>query len=445
MLRFSYDLPADGRESVSRAVHSSAESFDAGSFKSKRLDFVETTPILLVASGLFLIASTSVLIRYVYAWRKIAGYSELRRDVPAIESFLGGETYRAGNDLVITGNIHGYRTTLRFSRDENTPGVNLRMEAPATFDLMIVPKNSGISEGGERILTGNGPFDANWIIRSNHSLEARMFLAGDTALTQIRNLCCSSNTLVSMERGAIELSEQTVPEGSPRRHLIAHLESMGVVAKQLSLMPGAGQVKTQRVVARRPTGKVFVTVIAAAAVCLGIAALASYQHTRTMNAATAGVGGSPQGISADEASYIPDLRGWRLAGSSDFDPSLVQWMHDSDVVPRGRLEGDFLGGGPGNDHAYLLMNAEGSHRLVMVIGNQVKFDQTFPTIALVAKIPKTAIRNIKIDTGSPATGNSDGILLVRDKSNLHSSLVLSLNGDSLVTAVPENYKATTLK
>ena len=74
-----------------------------------------------------------------------------------------------------------------------------------------------------------------------------------------------------------------------------------------------------------------------------------------------------------------------------------------------------------------------------------EFDETFPNVALIAKVPKTAIRDIKIDTGSPATGNADGILVIKDKDNLHSGLVLSFNGGSPITAVPANYKSTTLE
>jgi hypothetical protein len=55
------------------------------------------------------------------------------------------------------------------------------------------------------------------------------------------------------------------------------------------------------------------------------------------------------------------------------------------------------------------------------------------------------IRDLRIDSGSPASGKSDAILLVRDKDNLHSGVVLSFNGGSPVTAVLDNYKSTTLE
>ena len=405
---------------------------------------METGTLVILAVGVLVIALACAIIPYINLWRRYRGYSEVRRDAAAIAYFLRGQIFRDMNDLVITGNTQTYRTTLRFSRDENTPGVNIRMEVPANFDVMIVPKDTPLPEGGQVIRTGNDPFDAKWTVRTTQPTQARIFIAGSTAIAQIRKLCCSSKTFVNIEPGALELSELTVPD-SAARHIIDHMESMAIVGKQLALMPGASQVKVERVTPPRPTNKVLVAVIAITVACTGITALANHEHTKKMSAAITGAGGSPRGIPPDEALHIPHLQGWRLAGSPDFDPKLVTWLRSSNGHPDGRLEGDFTGGGTGTDHAYLLMNAEGAFRVVVLLGNDVKFDETFPNVALIAKVPKTAIRDIKIDTGSPATGNADGILVVKDKDNLHSGLVLSFNGGSPITAVPENYKSTTLE
>ncbi len=405
---------------------------------------MDTGTLVIIAVGVLVIALASAVIPYVNLRRRFSGYSELRSDARAIAFFLRGQTFRDMDDLVITGNTQGYRTTIRFSQDENTPGVNLRMEVPATFDLMIVPKDSPLPESGQTIRTGNDPFDSKWVIRTSQPTQARIFIAGNAAITQIRKLCCSSKTFINLDNGALELSELTVPD-SPARHLIAHMESMALVGKQLALMPGAGQIKVERVTPPRPTSKVLVAIIAIVALCTGIAALANYEHTKGMNAAIVGAGGSPQGIPPDEADRIPHLQGWRLTGSPDFDPKLVKWLRASNGDPSGRLEGDFSGGGSGTDHAYMLVNGQGAFRLVVLVGTEVKFDATFPSCALVAKVPKTAIRDISIDTGSPASGNSDGILVVKDKDDLHSGLVLSFNGGSPITAVPKNYKSTTLE
>lgn len=401
--------------------------------------------IFILSVGAALILTAILLFPYILMLRMFSGYLELRGDARAIEHFLHGETFRDMNDLVITGNAQGYRTTLRFSQDENTPGVNIRMDVPATFEMVIVHKDSPITEGGEPVKTGNDLFDAKWVVRSTEPTQARMFVDGTAAMAQLRRICCSSKTYVTLEPGALELSELTVPDLPAARHLTDHIESMAVLGKQLALMPGAAQVKVEHVTPPRPTSKVLAVVITALAICTGIAALANYEHEKNMESATLGAGGSPVGIPPEEAEQIPNLRGWRLAGSPDFDPSLVKWLRASNVQPTGRLEGDFAGSGAGNDHAYLLVNSDGAHRLVVLLNNQVKLDQTFPQVALIAKVPKSSIRDIKIETGGTPSGNADGILIVRAKDNLRSGLVLSFNGDSPITEVPENYKSTTLE
>jgi hypothetical protein len=139
------------------------------------------------------------------------------------------------------------------------------------------------------------------------------------------------------------------------------------------------------------------------------------------------------------------LEGWRLAVSTDFDPDLVQWIRDNGAEPRGRLEGNFFAGSTKNDTAYLLTNAQGTHRFVVLTGDTVRFDSTYPSVVLIAKVPKSAIRDFQINTGQAASGETDGILLVRNKADLLSGVILSFNGNSPVISVPSNYKAVALK
>jgi hypothetical protein len=60
-------------------------------------------------------------------------------------------------------------------------------------------------------------------------------------------------------------------------------------------------------------------------------------------------------------------------------------------------------------------------------------------------VPKSAIRDFQINTGQAASGETDGILLVRNKADLLSGVILSFNGNSPVISVPSNYKAVALK
>ena len=47
--------------------------------------------------------------------------------------------FRDGNDLVLVGNFNSRPTQVRFSYDENTPGLNVRMQAPVSFTFSVVP------------------------------------------------------------------------------------------------------------------------------------------------------------------------------------------------------------------------------------------------------------------------------------------------------------------
>jgi hypothetical protein len=243
----------------------------------------------------------------------------------------------------------------------------------------------------------------------------------------------------------IEYSELTVAPAALGRRLINHLESMATIADQLAQMPGGDRVKLERLVPPRPTAKIVLAVVVTIAVGSGIAGLAKLERDKRMEAASTGADGAPQGIPADEAGRIPNLKGWRLSGSPDFEPSLVRWLQENDVQPAGRIDGDFVGGGDGTDHAYLLINEEGTRRVVVVIGGQIKFDETFPAVAVITKIPSSTIREIKLNYGSRASGNADGLLVVRDKGNPGSGLIISFNGGSLITAVPENYQSAVLR
>lgn len=406
---------------------------------------METTTIFIVALGALLLALAGAILHFVKSVRRFAGYSELREDVRALEQYLNGESFRDGADLVVSGNRQTRRTNVRFSQAENMPGINLRMQVPSTFDLLIAPRDSNILEEAQQFRSGDDYLDSRWIFQSSQPAVARMFMTGDRTLAEIRKLCCSSDTLLRFEVGAMELSEMTIPEKRLTYHLSAHVESMVWLARQLALMPDASRLKMERVVPKRRTHRLVVVLMVAIALFVGVASLAKYQREQVMTVATNGLGGSPQGIPSDEASRIPNLAGWRLSSSADFASALVRWMHNSDLLPSGRLEGNFLTGGASNDHAYLLMNGEGAHRLVVIAADRVKLDETLPSVALIAKVPSAAMRGIKIEMGSPASGSSDGILLVREANNPHSALLLSFRGDSLITAVPADYKTVPLK
>ena len=96
--------------------------------------------------AVFVIALVTIIGVIVSSMRKssaLAGYDEIRQEVPRIASALKAEMFRAGNDLVLVGNFNRRPTQVRFSYDENTPGLNIRMQAPVSFTFSVVPARFG--------------------------------------------------------------------------------------------------------------------------------------------------------------------------------------------------------------------------------------------------------------------------------------------------------------
>ena len=129
---------------------------------------------------------------------------------------------------------------VRFSYADNTPGLNIRMKAPSTFALSIVPKTAQVSEGGRvAVRTADEMFDARFVTRTDQPTQAKMFLSGKQTLAQLQKLCCSSKTFLTMSNGNMELSELVIPSPYTDRHISDHLDSLLRVAAALGQMPGA--------------------------------------------------------------------------------------------------------------------------------------------------------------------------------------------------------------
>ncbi len=404
---------------------------------------VSTTVLLLIALGLFLAAVGLFAAPYFSDLRRMAGYYPLREDILALTRYLQGEFFRDGDDVVVSGNIRGQRAYVRFSRRENAPAAILHLNAPATFNLSIVPKNSPNTEGGEKIRTGNDAIDARWNVRSEDANAAKLFLATGPAITEIKKLCGSGKTFLSVDSTGIELDELVLPDDGAADHLIGQFKSMTTIAGQLAAMPGGWMKKVEAVRPERPTRKILAFAMIAAGVVLVVISAAQYERARQFAAAASGYGGTAQGIPFEEESRIPNMDGWRLATSADFDPDLVNWMEKQHVKATGRVEGDFVGGSSiGTDHAYLLVNSAGARRLVVLVEKEVKLDRDFSSVALFAKVPKNDINSLKVSTGATPNGESDGLLVVRDKSDVHSGIVLSFHQGTPISMIPDDYRAT---
>src|SRR3954467_8013640 len=193
-----------------------------------------------------LVVAIGVIIVMIRKSSTFSGYSDVAADAQRIERAIKGESFRDGNDLVVSGSQEKLPVQVRFSYDENTPGLSIRMSAPANFTLTITPKGSqAVGEGKNLVRTGDDMFDARFTTKTDHVAQAKMFVGGKQTHILMQKLACSTKTFIAIGKGFIELSELVIPSPYTSAHIVDHIQSMGKLALQLQAMPGAETVKIE--------------------------------------------------------------------------------------------------------------------------------------------------------------------------------------------------------
>src|SRR5207253_3109174 len=183
------------------------------------------------------------IVAFVKKSAMMAGYEEYKADIQKIASTLKAEMFRDGNDVVIPGNYKKFPIQVRFSYSETTPGLNIRMQAPVSFTFSVVPKGARATEGRVLVRTGDEMFDARFAARTDHPTQAKMLVSSKIMRTHMEKLCCSSKSYLTLVTGNIELSELVIPSPYTARHVLDHVESMAVLAKEVGEIPGAEKIK----------------------------------------------------------------------------------------------------------------------------------------------------------------------------------------------------------
>ena len=78
--------------------------------------------------------------------------------------------------------------------------------------------------------------------------------------------------------------------------------------------------------------------------------------------------------------------------------------------------------------------------IVILADGQLRCDAKYRSVAIVARVPKGAIQNVIWANPPPADSEGDGLLVVRNASELRSGVVLLLRGDEVVTGTPTSYQ-----
>ena len=394
------------------------------------------SPLQIVFIIVAAMAVIGIVLTLIKNRSTFSGYEEIQADVRRIAAGIGGEVFRDGDDLVINGNYQKQPVVIRFSNAENTPGLNLRMQAPTTFNLTVFPVGGQMAEAARvAVRTADEQFDTRFQTRSDQPTQAKMFLDRPTTAL-LQRVMCSKNTYFSVGGSAMELSELLIPTAAGQ-HVMEHLKHFSKMDEALRAMPGADTVKVvplQR--ERQLAGRVAIALGAAVALMSIFAATRVPSRPTTPPAPAA-----PAGILPVDAVTIPEVNSFRLATEADFDTAALGWMQGNRLDAQGHMTADFSGTGHGRDAAYFLVGPNGERRVVLISDGANRYDAVFPSIAAVAVIPKDQAGRIGWVRGQgPENVAGDGLLVIRNGNDPASAMVLFVNGNQVISFAPENYQ-----
>jgi hypothetical protein len=396
--------------------------------------------VVIVAAVVFV----GAFIAYFRDRKVYGGHKEYATDAQDLAKKLHGEIFRDGDDLVINGTQGGREVVVRLSYAENTPGLHIRMAAPANFRMTIVPKGARASEGKVQVRTGDDSFDARFMTKSDHPTQAKMFLGSKGVLAELGKLGCLSHGFINISNGSIEHSEALVPTPKTGQHIREHLQSMERLASDLARMPFADRVELKPLKRDRRWLLRFAIVAGIITALVGIITAAQQPVDAPLPMASGGVF-IPPGMTAADASLLGQLRGWHLAISDDLDPDAAAWARNAGQKATGHFTGDFDGHRTAlKDSVYLLVNLDGQRRIIIITNDQVRYDVKYAHAGLVAVIPKDNFGRIQWKTSNSAQPDGDALLILRNPQDRSSGLVLYFSDGKLESAVPSDYQTINL-
>lgn len=398
------------------------------------------TPVAISALIVAAVAFLGAIIAYVRDRGVYKNHEEYRDDAIALAKEFKGSIFRDGNDLVLNGVVEKLPFVVRFSYGEGTPGLNIRANVPANFQMSISPKRARAAEGKTELRTTDRAFDAMFTVRSNYPTQAKLFIDRTTVMRELQKLCCSTDTFFGVSSGMAEVSELLVPRAT-RKHVTEHIRSLLVLSNELRQMPFADRVVVKTIHReRRWVIKVSLAVGMVAALVAIVSA--TRQPAELPLPATSTDVHVPPGMPPADGAVLSNLEGWRLATDSDLDQDAVAWLRARGIGADARMTGDFDGLGNQNDIVYLLVNViDGERRLVLLVDHKPRLDVKYAYLGIVARIPKSNLSQVEWSSRKPEPPDGDAILLTRTPQDRSSGLILYLSEGKLASGTPANYQA----
>jgi hypothetical protein len=369
---------------------------------------------------------------------RYAGYRDMMRETIAFSKTIDGEIFRDAGDLVISGERERMPLVVRFSHAENTPGLSVRLGAPTTLSLRVVPRGQDIHEGRAVVKTADDVFNTRFDVRTDQPTEARLFVDSPKALMAIVRLCRSSHDFLSIGSAAIEFGQLGAPTAATVRALPGYVQALADLFRELRAMPGADLVKVEP--RHRQRDYILRATIAAGVIAAAATLYVTAHEKPQRDQVTQDQNQPPEGISEIDAAAIPNVRQWHLATAADSGPAATSWLSDHDTPFSGHVALDMSGTGEKSDSAYFLVNDKGDRRVVVLMHGSKAYDARFMTLAAIARVPKDAMSRVQWSGSAPFDVQGDGLLVVRNPEQAGSAVVLFYNGRSTSSVVPANWQ-----
>ncbi|HEV7673255.1 MAG TPA: hypothetical protein VGQ12_01865 [Candidatus Angelobacter sp.] len=393
-------------------------------------------PLALILNIAIVVGIVGIVVYWVRRFAVFLGYKAIEPDVLQIAELLKAQPLRDRSDVVLEGNYGGNPTIVRFSHRVDTPGLDIQMRVPATLNLFLMPKNFATTNEGRVLMrTGSATLDRRFNARTDHPMEFKMLTAGMTMKGSLEQLCCSTQTGLSIRDRTIELSELAIPPFTAN-HVFDHLQSMLALAKTVQDMPGADLIKVEPLPRRGSSWPIRIA-LAGGLVCL-VALLFTQPYNRMAGAsADSNMVTPPSGVAPGDAARMQQLQGWRAAVRDDFSISALRFLREHRLEASGRIAGDFGGRGAAADSAYLLVDTTGRRRVSMLAKGAVAYDAIFPKVDALARISKSSMAKIQwMSSGPPLPPDGDGLLVVQNANDPTASVVLLRHGSQTLSARP---------
>lgn len=365
-------------------------------------------------------------------------------------------------DLVVSGKYGRNPATVRFSSDPQKPPLVIQLETKllpwlnagsftsgqqAYFTFSVVPRESVVKERGTILSTGNQTLDARFLTRCDNPAGAKVFVQDKQTHAELQRLCCSPKTSLRITGVTMELTEMGGAQNG--RHILAHLDSMmklagatpPVAARPTKTgMTGSFQVPAglglHKIAMPKFLGERGPLILAAGAALL-VVVLIGWNMLRVKGDEPTG---PPAGVTAADVAQIPDVNHWAMVEDKDLDPAGLDWMRHQGQTPAARITADLAGSGSASDVVYVFKRRTGMLRVVILSGGKNVYDNNFYPLALVARVPKSALDGIQWEDKASGVPDGDGLLVVRKADDPATASLVMLSKGKSFTRNPHNYR-----